>query len=72
MVVIQEERAEDVLAIRHTNEAAFGISEEGRLVDNLRNACGELLSLVAVDGGEVVGHVLFSPATVDGGDVNLR
>jgi len=35
-------------------------------VDELRGNCPDLLSLVAVRDGRVVGHILFSPATIEG------
>lgn len=65
MIAIREEQPEDVAAIRAVNEEAFGQPAEARLVDKLRRACDGLLSLVAVDGGAVVGHILFSPVTID-------
>jgi putative acetyltransferase len=68
MIEIREEQPEDVAAIRAVNEEAFGQPAEARVVDTLRGACEGWLSLVAVDGGTVVGHVLFSPVTIDGHD----
>jgi putative acetyltransferase len=65
MVSVREEEAKDVAAIRLVNERAFGRPEEADLVDRLRAACGDLLSLVAEDQGEIVGHILFSPATIE-------
>ena len=38
------------------------------MVDQLRGACDGLLSLVAVVEGQVVGHILFSPAELDAPD----
>ncbi len=66
MIDIREERAGDIPAVRALNERAFGQPVEADLVDGLRRGCPGLLSLVAVDGREVVGHLLFSPATVEG------
>ena len=63
-VVIREETAADGPAIHALNARAFGTDAEARLVDALR-ANGRLtLSLVAVDGGAVVGHIAFSPVSV--------
>jgi putative acetyltransferase len=67
MISIHRERPEDMAAIRTVNEAAFGQSAEADIIDALRAACPELLSLVAESAGEIVGHILFSPATVEGG-----
>jgi putative acetyltransferase len=66
MVQIRRERPEDVPAIRIVNEKAFGQPQEAAVVDALRRACDGLLSLVAIDDGRLVGHILFSPATIDG------
>lgn len=66
MIVIREERPEDIEAIRKINEEAFGQPAEAEIVNKLRGSCENLLSLVAVQGGEVVGHILFSPATING------
>ena len=66
MIEIRREKPEDVPAIRCVNETAFGQPQEANVVDRLREACDELLSLVAVDGGRVIGHILFSPAVLGG------
>ena len=54
----------DADAIRQVNMEAFGQPQEAQLVDALRGSCNDLLSLVAADGDEIVGHILFSPAFV--------
>jgi putative acetyltransferase len=61
---IREERPGDAVAIRRVNQRAFGRPDEADLVDALRVAGAALLSLVAEQEGELVGHILFSPATV--------
>ena len=66
MSTIRPERSEDRAAIREVNERAFGCSEEADIVDGLREKCNGLLSLVATREGRVVGHILFSPVTIDG------
>lgn len=66
MIIIREERPEDVEAIRRINLAAFNQPAEAEVVDKLRESCRDLLSLVAEEGGEVVGHILFSPASIGG------
>jgi len=66
MIIIREERPEDIEAIRRVNNEAFGQPAEAEVVDRLRENCNDLLSLVAVERREVVGHILFSPATIGG------
>ena len=47
-IEIREEQPEDRAEVRRINEAAFGRPEEAEIVDNLRDSCGDLLSLVAI------------------------
>lgn len=65
MIEIREERQEDYDAVRFVNNQAFGTPEEGRIVDKIREACKETISLVAVSGEKIVGHIFFSPAAID-------
>lgn len=65
MIAIRVETLEDIPAVRRVNELAFGRPGEADLVDALRASAAPTLSLVAVLGGNVVGHVLFSPVTVE-------
>lgn len=46
--------------------AAFENGPEAALVDELRVSCEDYLAFVAVEDGIVVGHILFTPVTVDG------
>lgn len=64
-ITIREERESDIPAIRRINDLAFGREVEGQLVDALREAEAVILSLVAVEGEEIVGHILFSPVTIE-------
>lgn len=64
-VMIREEQPEDIPAIHDVNERAFGQPQEADLVDRLRRSCNDVLSLVAVEQNQVVGHILFSPATIE-------
>lgn len=66
MIHIRDERPEDAVAIRDVNRLAFGRDDEGQLVDALRAAGAATLSLVATDNDVVVGHILFSPVSVEG------
>jgi putative acetyltransferase len=61
---IRLQRPDDAAAVRRVNEAAFGTSVEATLVEMLRTQASPLVSLVAEDGGSVVGHILFSPVTL--------
>lgn len=66
---IRPETTKDGSAIRAVNRAAFGREAEGELVDALRAAGAVICSLVADEEGEIVGHVLFSPAVLEDGEV---
>ena len=66
MVTIRQEHPNDVTAVRAVNESAFGQPAEATIVDSIRAACPEAVSLVAVDGNQIVGHILFSPVFVAG------
>ncbi len=67
MISIREERPGDAGAIRDLHTVAFEGPVEARIVDLLRDSCPDLVSFVAEDGERVVGHVLFSPVTVETG-----
>ena len=62
---IREEIPGDLKAIHRIHELAFDSPVEAQLVDLLRSRGKAIISLVAVDGEEVVGHILFSPVTID-------
>ena len=64
MLTVRPETPEDIVAIRYVNEQAFGQKEEAELVAKLRHRNAVTLSLVAVEGSQIVGHILFSPVTV--------
>lgn len=72
MIEIRAERPGDEIAIRHVNERAFGALAEARLVDQLRAANNALVSLVAVRGDDIVGHILFSPVAIAGAPPSVR
>jgi len=65
-MIIRLEQPGDSKDIREINEKAFGRPQEANIIDALRKNCGEVLSLVAVEKEEIVGHVFFSPATIEG------
>jgi len=64
-VEIREEERGDRAVIRRINEAAFGRRDEADIVDKLRQSCTSLLSLVAIVEDLPVGHILFSPVTIE-------
>ncbi len=68
MPEIRPEAPQDQDAIHHLNLAAFENGPEAVLVDALRISCEEYLAFVAEEYGAVVGHILFTPVTVDGSD----
>ena len=68
MISVRTETEADIAAVRRVNELAFGQPDEGNIVDALRPAAHPQISLVAVSDGEVVGHIFFSPVTVETGD----
>ncbi|MGD0612693.1 MAG: HAD-IA family hydrolase [Anaerolineales bacterium] len=57
---IRPETPRDVAGIRSLHGKAFGHGREADLVDLIRAHHRAALSLVAVNGGEVLGHLLFS------------
>ena len=59
-MIVRFETSDDIAAIRMVQEVAFGQPAEAQLVDDLRAAGDCVFSLVAVDGGIVVGHIMFS------------
>jgi putative acetyltransferase len=65
LVIIREERPEDIDTIRVVNQKAFGQPQEGTIVDALRKNNGVLLSLVATINNSVVGHILYSPVSIE-------
>jgi putative acetyltransferase len=65
MIQIRREEPGDCEAVHQLYLSAFDKGPEAALVDRLRVSCQEYLAFVAVDDGEVVGHILFTPVTVD-------
>jgi putative acetyltransferase len=72
MITIRQEQPQDLNPIRQVNRRAFGQTTEADLVDKLRQNYNELLSLVAVMQNKVVGHILFTPATIESADRTVR
>ena len=72
MIKVRKELPEDKEAIHAVNTSAFGQDQEANLVNKLRQNCRGLMSLVAVVQNQVVGHILFSPATIECEDRTIR
>ena len=70
-LIIRAEIFQDIDETRKINIAAFGQDAEANLVDNLRKADCETVSLVAVRDEEIVGHIMFSPVSVDNDIVGM-
>jgi putative acetyltransferase len=62
---IRPETPAEYAAIHAVHAAAFGASGEADLVDALRAAGKAVVALIAEEDDRVVGHVLFSPVTID-------
>jgi len=65
-MLIRDERETDHAAVHAVNAAAFPTPLEADLVDALRRQAHPLISLVAESNGTILGHILFSPVTLDG------
>lgn len=64
-LTIRPERPSDSYAVRRVHDLAFGRPDEYQVVEALRTNGGATLSLVAEIDGEIVGHIMFSPVTID-------
>ena len=67
-MIIRSEKPQDIAAIRLVNEQAFGGSAEADTIDLLRDRGTATLSLVATINDRVVGHLFFTPATIESPD----
>ena len=72
MVTIRQEQERDIEAVRNLNRIAFDGPAEAQVVDKLREVCDDLISIVAVEDDEVVGHILFSSVTIENGNNVIR
>lgn len=60
---IRSEEHKDIDQVRAILQAAFPTDAESKLVNTLRAHGKAIVSLVAVHGGAVLGHILFSAVT---------
>lgn len=68
-MIIRDETSHDARAIRSMTETAFALKAysdgtEGAVIDALREVGALTLSLVAVEGDGLWGHIAFSPVAV--------
>ena len=68
---IRPEEGKDWAPVRLVNESAFETCVEARLVARLREEAQPVISLVAEENDEVVGHIIFPPVSL-GGHAHLR
>lgn len=64
-MIVRPELEEDRLPIGELHRLVFGGEVESDLVDRLRRERLVELSLVAIIGGQIVGHILFSDLQVE-------
>jgi putative acetyltransferase len=62
---VRYELDSDIDSVRAVNSQAFPTSSEANLVDALRSSA-KCISLVAEIRNEIVGHILFSPVSING------
>lgn len=60
---IRNEETKDIEQVRAILRSAFPGDAESKLVDLLRTNGKAIVSMVAVENDEVLGHILFSPVT---------
>lgn len=70
-MILRDEQPGDIGAIRTLTDRAFapmpyGDGTEAPIIDTLRHDGDLMLSLVVTEADSVVGHVAFSPVTIDG------
>lgn len=65
MTTVRSENPADHEQVRRLNLAAFESAEEADIVDSLRLQADPIVSLVAVQDEQVVGHIMFSPMTLE-------
>lgn len=65
MINIRKEQPADELFIRNINISASEQNAEADIVDELRKNCKDFISLVALEGEKIVGHILFTPIVIE-------
>jgi putative acetyltransferase len=72
-MIIRQEQGQDHDTVKRVTADAFASMEHSKqtepaIIAALRDAGALTISLVATDGDVVIGHVAFSPVTIDGED----
>lgn len=70
MIVIRSEIPEDYAAVYQVNALAFARKNEAALVNRLR-AVHPHISLVAIEDDQIVGHIFFSPVSIESEDAKF-
>lgn len=67
MVSFAHEKNDKVAAIKKVVTTAFGQTNEAKLVEAIRNSQNFIpeLSIVAIEEGHLLGHILFSPIVIE-------
>ncbi len=65
-MLVRAEKECDRESVRTVNLLAFETPSEADLVDALRQQVQTIVSLVAEEDGEVLGHIMFSPISLSG------
>ncbi len=71
LVIRNQDRASDLGTICAINDAAFAEYGGTKAFDQFRRERDDILSLVAIADGEMIAHVLFSPAAIETPEGNV-
>ena len=66
MTSVRQEQPDDAAVVSAVHTEAFGRGDEARIVERRRQAAPFYLGLVAIDGPQVVGHILFTSVPLRG------
>lgn len=62
-IIIRAETQEDYFAVEQIHKSAFRTDAESKVVNAIRANGNAVISLVAIKGNKVAGHILFSPVS---------
>jgi len=65
MITIREENKNDLITIKKINDKVFGQSQEGDIIDKIRESDSQVLSLIAEIDNNIVGHIFYSTAEIE-------